>query len=653
MSKARSLSPRWPIRLAILAILLYTAWQYSSAIRFGFWWDDPVWYSHMPGRSWWQLLLPVPEFQYYRPGSMLYVSRFLTNEGTYAVVALHWAQIGWHLLQIALSYAIARRLGLELWLAVVVTLLVALFPFSYQATAWAAPNQPMAAAFQGGAWLLFLIAGQRQHRPSYIASLLLFFLALTLQESSVALAFVPLLLWLAQKLRGIPFFRLPKYVPDWLRNPVKHGWHWPLLYPLVALIFTVAWAQAPRQAGIIGVMLEPKTAVYLLQGVAYPLLARLGGYAPDHSMTPLMVGLIVALTSGGLLWLAARQGRLLPALAGLGWALMSLIPAIVGLRFSYAGLAPRLLHSAVPGIVLLWVCGLWGGNGRRWLTWVGRLLLLLIAIQSGLLLRQFEQLHSVGTTHLQDAVVTMSEANDRLLFINFPDRFSPKRASFPLGYWGMTLAPVVVELDAFPPLLTGATADSTSRSMPWIDQATREASEYDVDMRGVIIQPNELSTLAANYDAVYLTRYEEDGRFRLQEAGGMLLLGAEECLAIFNESLCLHEVDVTQDEDQLQVALTWSTAVSLPPNITFFVHLGPPGQPPLAQADGDSWLGMLPLADWPLQRAIVDLRTLSVPANHVPLMVQVGVYDRVSGERLPGTDVDERPLPGNTFTISP
>ncbi len=652
MNKTQLLPMRWAVRLAFLALLLVTIWHYQSALHFGFWWDDPVWYSHMPGRSWWQLLLPIPEFQYYRPGSMLYVSFFLQGDGTYDVFALHWLQIGWHLLQVALSYAIVRLLKLPTWASFFVALLVALFPFSYQATAWAAPNQPMAAAFQGIAWLFFL-AGTRQRRNSwYGASLVFFFLAMMLQESSVALAFVPFLLLLVVKLDGLSFSQAWQNGRSWLRHPLQNGWQWPLLYPLVALLFVAGWSQAPRQEGITGLIFEGKTAVYLLQSVAYPLLARLNGYAPEHQLTVVVVFFVVGVTGAVLLWLAARQKRFVLAAAGLGWALMSMLPAFVGLRFSYVSLASRLLHIAAPGIVLLWVSALWGRNGRSWLAWVGRLLLVGIALQGSLLLRQFENLYAVGTSHLQETITTLAESDGRLLFINYPDRYAPKRLPFPLGYWGMTLAPVVVELDDFLPLVATATAESASYSMPWVDEM-RQAAVYDVDLRGVIVQPDELARLAAEYDAVYLTRYWADGRFHLQEVGRLASLQSQDCVAVFEDTICLQEVTLWSRSEQLEVQLTWSTAAPLPPDYTIFLHLGQAGMPPVAQADGDTWLGMLPLADWPVATAVVDLRTLPWPASSEPLQIHVGVYNRMSGARLAGVDAEQRPLPDNAFRVNP
>ncbi|MEM7330897.1 MAG: hypothetical protein AAF490_02310 [Chloroflexota bacterium] len=636
------------IRLALVGLILLTLWLYAPAIHFGFWWDDPVWYSHMIGKLWWQQLLPEPDFQYFRPGSMFYVSRFLNDNGTYAAVALHWMQIGWHLLQVALSYAISRRLKLDAWTAVFVATIVALFPFSYQATAWAAPNQPMAAAFQGGAWLFFLLGYQRRQNGFYFWSILLFFLALTLQESSAALTFVPLLLFLTVQLQKAPSWQT---IMQLVKRPFYSGLAWPFAYPVATAVFVLIWLQVPRQSGITELTLDPRTGLYLLQGVAFPLLGRVNGYDPAFQMLDLTVWLIIGLTVAVLLGLAIRHQRGWIALMGLAWLLMSIVPAIVGLRFSYVTLASRLLHSGGIGIALLWACALSVQNGRLPFKLIGRLILIGIAIQSVLLLRQFDQLYSVGTVHLQEAIETMSEDNGRYLFINFPDRYAPNRAPYPIGYWGMTLAPVVVDLDTFPPVLTGTNPDSISRSMPWINQAERENGPFVVDMRGAITQPNEMAQLALENDAVLLTRYQADGTFTLENVGHFDKNQPSDCLATYGEMICLQAVDIKAQADGMMAQFRWQTSAPVPPNVTIFAHLGLLNQPPLLQLDGDSWQGSLPLADWPLNTAVIDNRPFSMPEGANDLVLQIGVYDRVTGERLIGVDGEKRPLANNAYVL--
>jgi hypothetical protein len=246
-----------------------------------------------------------------------------------------------------------------------------------------------------------------------------------------------------------------------------------------------------------------------------------------------------------------------------------------------------------------------------------------------------------GTDHLQEAITTMTQSsptlggNGRFLFINFPDRYKDKQPPYPYGYWGLTLAPVIVDLADFVPLLGGQTAVSESYSMPWVDTTEREASPYAIDMRGVIIQPQELAQLASDGAAIYVSRYDVDGRFQLQQAGWLGQAANQTgCLAQFEGTICLHSVDYASSANEIEIKLIWSSARPLLPNQTIFVHLGEPGQPPLSQADGDAWRGLLPLSDWPQERMITEYRTLPRLTGSGSLTLQIGIYNRETGQRL-------------------
>ena len=654
--------------LAVAGLLLVVAWFYAPALDFGFIWDDPVWYGHALGKSWWEALQPTTDFQFYRPVSMLYVHLFWRADGTFAAPLLHWAQMGWHLLNVALAYAISRRLGMERSAAVVVAALVALYPFSYQAVAWAAPNQPMAAALQNGAWLTYLLgsrdwtlrlrSGQGlgigdsrrargvRHRQFYGLSLLLFGLALTVQESTVALAFIPLLIEIIMRL-NTHNLQSPISNPQSLIPNLQS-----LIYPLLALVFGLVWVLVPKQAGITGLALDGRVGLYLLQGFVYPLLGRPGGYAAGFTLSPVVVGLLFVFTVGLLLALALRQGRGWLALFGLVWALLVIAPVVVGLRYSYASLAPRLLYGAAPGVALLWVSALWPRlpYGRRPWRLAGMLLLALIVLQSGWLLAILRQLYRAGTDHMSEMLGAVSVDDSRSLFINFPDRYARKRPPYPLGYWGLTLAPVVVELGDFAAVLTGNRPQTESRSLPWIDAEARANGPYQVDMRGVIVEPDELYELAAEQDGIYLSRYLPDGRFALEAAGSLEPKVARPCrLVLYGEVVCLQVVQVENMDDVLQVQLSWSTETPLPPHLTIFTHLGRPGEPPLSQADGDAWRGLLPLANWRPGDLIHEWRTLARPAAGEALQLQIGVYDRTTGERLRAATADGRPLADDAY----
>lgn len=340
----RTLHPRFCVALVMLGLLLVTAWFYAPTLGFGLIWDDPLAYSRVIGKSVGELVRPAPDFHFYRPGAALYDRLFLKPGNTVAVPLLHAAQIGWHLLNIALAYALTRRLGLGSWAAVVVAGLTACYPFSYQAVAWCAPQQPMAGALQNGAWLAYLGArsGRSHRRLAATLSLLLFLIALTVQESAVAGSVVPILMELVLCKRDVR----------------EATWKLALVYPLLGLGFGLLWLQAPRAPGYTALAFEGQTVLYLLQGFVFPVLGRPAGYEPGQTLA---MGTLVALTALTLAWLliaAWRAGRGRLALFGLAWALLGIAPAMVGLRYSSVSLAPRLLYYCGPGVALFWTCAL-------------------------------------------------------------------------------------------------------------------------------------------------------------------------------------------------------------------------------------------------------------------------------------------------------
>lgn len=653
--------PDWRLILALGLLLSFTLWLYHTAVSFGFWWDDPIWYGHAWGKSWWQTLLPTTDFQFYRPLSTLYVWLFMRADGTFAAPWLHRFQIGYHLINILLAYGISRRLALGRGTAVAVAALFALYPFSYQAVAWAAPNQPMAAVLQNSAWLAYLLARPLPELPApkrpslWLAlSLTFYLLALTVQESSAAVAVVPLLYEF--------LLRLPvadgRSLLEMVKAPRRRGWGMALLFPLAGVLYFIAWSLVPRQGGITGLVVDGRNLFYLLQGLIYPLIGRPAGYPHDYEAAPVLILLLAVGLIAALLALARWRRRGRAAWFGLAWAVVSILPALVGLRYAYISLAPRLFYAPALGVALLWGAALWPATRRQEAVWLkigSVVVLLLIGLQSVWLLRNFAQLYQRGTNHLHEATAALHEQGDgRLLFLNFPDRFTLKREPYPIGYWGLTLAPVVVGLDAFPPVLIGQSAASLSRSMPWVGQAEREAGPYVVDMRGVIIQPDELAALAEDVTEVYVSGYLADGRFQLQPAGHYQTEALPPCLALFADVVCLHEVSASRQGNSYEITQVWSTAGPLPPEWTIFTHLGVPGQPPLAQADGDAWRGALPLSVWPANRLIVDRRTVPVPEETADLGWRIGVYNWATGERVTAVDSQTgRPQPENSFIFTP
>ena len=77
-----------------------------------------------------------------------------------------------------------------------------------------------------------------------------------------------------------------------------------------------------------------------------------------------------------------------------------------------------------------------------------------------------------------------------------------------------------------------------------------------------------------------------------------------------------------------------------------FVHLGHPGEPPLAQADGPALGGDYPTQDWGAGEVFDDEYLLTLP-DDLPIgqyAVMIGLYNSDSGKRVPLQVNGERQL---------
>jgi hypothetical protein len=638
-------------QIAILIVLLITAWIYAPALDFGFIWDDPIWLGRLIDKPLGTLIAATPDYQFYRPGTLIYHRLFLSSNGTFAAPPMHAAQIGFHLLNVALIYGLTRKLGFGEWTAWATGTLVALYPFSHQAVAWAAAHQPLATTLQNAALLTYTSARRRVSWSPYAGlSLLLFLAALVTHESTVVLAPMPLLIeWLLRRSgsdkRPWSLHSVPKLA---------------LAYPLAAAVFAIFWLQLPRQAGYTTLAFDGRVALYLVQGFIFPAIGRLAGYA--STLAPGTLLMIAALTLGGVFAVAWRTGQTRNALFAIAWAILGVLPSAVGLRYSYVSLGARLLYHSSPGIALLWGNALLPTvskqRGLNWWKQAKVAILGLTIAQSSLLLLQFQGLYAVGTDLLSSLIHITETEKPRILVINFPDRYAPKRPPYPLGYWGVTLAPVSVDLGEFTAIITGQEPDIFSRRVEQIDYDARQAGPYDIDMRGLTIQPDQLYQLARQVDAVYLSRHFPDGTFGMEWAGSVTPASSIEpaplCqLADFQHTACLQEVQIDQQPGHVRLSLTWHSLAPAQPHDTIFAHLGTADQPPIAQSDDDACLGLLPMSAWLPGDMIREQRIISLPDSVEPgqYEIRLGVYNRASGARLTAALPDGQPLQDNVVVV--
>lgn len=611
---------------ALLLIVLILI-VYAPSVRFGAIWDDPRFYMGTAEQTSLRQIFTSPQpptFQFYRPLAVLYNRWLISPNGIVNVPLAHMVQIGLHIVITLALVPLVRAFGFDTTHARLTAVCFALFPFSYQAIAWQQNQQPLMFA---GIVLAALTAHYAQMRQSIILlaiSLIIYAMALLVQEGSLLFVVV--------------FFGLAA-----LRWPdLKRRWRgWPLLHLALAALYALIWSGMPRHVSVTGPGFQFEVLAYLLQGVAYPvarLMAELRLNWPPAAWAAIFAATGLALALGVYKWNSARV-----ALVSCAWIIIGLAPIWAGLSWEYVQLGPRLLYPAAAGIAALWGgWGAWACSNRHpcWRRTLGGIALALTLAVSLHQLNQFQRLYEISTAHLARAVnLLASNPNARLLFINFPDRIEMRPSPYPLGFWGITLAPVVQDLADYARVHTGHSAQDKSLSDFLTGAGEREVWPYRVDMRGAHTDPAGLFEAAVWADAVYLTRYRADGTLDLQHVGKVRYgLSTGQPLATLGDSVQLVAARTDISAHTLTLELVWDCLQPLQVNDTIFVHFWQ-NSAHVADADGDSLGGMIPLYVWSPGTQIVDVRHIDIsgwrPGQYA---ISVGLYNRESGSRYSAFD---------------
>jgi len=619
----------WAVLLSACVLVIY--WP---ALQYGLIWDDPLWYQQGQGRSVIELFVSLPTYQFYRPLSLLYNRQFVSAEGVVNAPLLHALQIAAHCAATLLLAPALAALGMERWTARCSALFFAIFPFSFQAVAWQAPQGPHVVL-----WLLLAVLAahhyQRRRRNRFLLfSLLAYIVALLFQESALPLVF--LFFWLA--------------AGEGRRADRRR---WPLLYLALAGLYLLIWLNVPRRSDVTGTGFQIKVLAYLLQGIVFPL-ARPAANAL-HEWTPAALAAVFAVAVAALALGAWRaQGWRAPLLAVL-WIGAGLGPAWVGLSWDYVSVGERLFYVAAPGIALLWASwAAWTFTAARPVQRVlGGVVLLGVVWFSLQHLRDLRQLYTAGAHHLQRAVAVLAERpGQRLLFVNFPDRFELRPPYYPLGFWGLTLAPPVVTLSDFTRALIGpVSAEDESLAAFLTGADARAAWPYRVDLRGVNSAPEVLVETAYRVDRIFISEYQADGTLRLREAGAVRAAVSDSAArAAFGEQAQLVSASV-REGDRITLRLVWRALKAFGYDETIFVHVWR-GDEFVRSADGDSLAELVPLYAWPPGSEIEDVRELD-PHGLPPgtYTVRVGLYRRSDGGRLPASAADGSRFPDDAVTV--
>ncbi|CAG0928797.1 hypothetical protein TFLX_01069 [Thermoflexales bacterium] len=606
---------------------------YASSIHFGLIWDDPRWYAQGEGLTPWQLFTSLDTYQFYRPATIWLVRQMVAPNGIVAAQTAHLIQIFAHMLAALAAVPMLRVFKFERHHARMAALIFALYPLSYQAVAWQAPQQPITMLAVFIAILLAARFKQRNRSRYLVASLATYAFALLFQES--ALPFVVMFFWLA-------FFNEPINCSAWQRRTF-----WPLLHLTLAVIFFVIWLSMPRESGVTGRGLDARVLAYGLQGVVFPIAALMSsqlGSVPVPTLIALYAAIWLVLTLGAWAW----QGKRPPMLSTL-WLIAGLLPIVIGLSWSYTRIGARLLYPASLGIAMLWgswLAHLFVPNQVR--RAIGLVVAIGVTAVSLAHWWSLQQLYQLGTHHLDQTIEVLAQQPDQsVLLINYPDRLWLRPALYPLGEWGLILAPVVLDMSDFAVSRTGRSAETRSLSAFRVGASQRGAYPYEVFMRGEDMPPEKLAEAAAQVDRVLITEYAPDGELVLHEAGSIHPASSPTYHAQFAAAAQLIDTRI----DGTVIDLVWRALSPLCADDTIFVHLWR-DDAFVAAFDGDSVGGLIPPANWPLGADIVDRRSIGrrdLPPGQYE--VRVGLYNRSTAARYAAFDAQGNRLKDDAVAI--
>jgi hypothetical protein len=115
-------------------------------------------------------------------------------------------------------------------------------------------------------------------------------------------------------------------------------------------------------------------------------------------------------------------------------------------------------------------------------------------------------------------------------------------------------------------------------------------------------------------------------------------------------AVALLDAQIQLSDSSVRVDLLWQVPQALN-NSTVFVHVLDGDGQLIDQADGEPLGGSLPFELWPNGKQVMDTRWITVEDDSVRVVL-IGLYDRISGERLAAFGADGELLPDNALVVS-
>lgn len=513
-----------------------------------------------------------------------------------------------------------------------ITTLFIIYPFSYEAVPWvSAVMHPLSLCLGLLALVSLIKFWSYGGRAWALLSLLFIFLAPFAHENGA--------------LVGLFLVGLA------LLQPHQRWWY---IWLLPSLIWGVIWQQVPAAQSGSAAQLQAvdvlgRNSVYLLQAIAYPT-SWLGGWV--HNQFALAELSLVAVISTGtmalvIVWQWSRGAWLYYGIMW-GWLGLFIAPALLFLGFPYLSAAPRVLMFASVGLAWLWTDMIMGWWRERHKPYLRPLAIGLAGLIMGISLYYVNQQMRTYTLggELIEAVVVETEkvngAGQAAMFVNLPTWVTVPQTLYTVGEDGAMLMPALEEIETLVSVHTGQRANMAVVRRDEV----RESTNLHV---GVIGNAPNWDILTKQAQTVYVTRLGEAG-FWLDYAGevsdGTVV---DVPLGVFGEMGMVDGCVAELSADRVVVALSWQMSAPVSEFVTVFVHVVDEQGQLIGQGDGDPLGGIYPFVLWQAGVGVYDRRVVMVEG--VPAGVFVGLYSRITGERIEAQHPDGQAWPNGGVSL--
>lgn len=590
--------------------------------------------------------LPSKDFGYYRP--MIFFPLLIIKAifDHYPPVLLHALNVIQHSLNAALLALLAWRLWHSPTRALAAGLLLAAYPFAYQAVAIYGNNiYPTIANIILLALHTYLNA-VRQHPLSrwwLLITAVLFLIGIVSHETIIL--FGPLAFLVNWSTLEEPW---PKTVSQ-LRSLAFKSWP-AFLFIGLGLLYTFLYQFLPTGPGLEAGnnALWPKI-LYLLQTAVYPFAWFAPHFPTISAGVIILAGLLVMLLLTA--W-AARHPDNRPFLF-MGWSWWALFSLVVGLNLPtyYVEHGARLLYLGGIGSILVWVILLDSLFSLPRIGWaICSAILLFILISSAAFVRGRLAAFTAIAEPLGviEQVMVDQPENEGILLVNLPAWMSPPRNTYATG----------VELVSFMGSYLFAEElieENLVRNHPVLAVAVPERLSDPGYPYGIHDQAR-LQVIPADWAAadshIFITAYTESGPMTTY-TGRLSPVGQTANPIASFDPYILTEASAVSCNGEITTLLTWQPNPASPPpgpTLSIFVQALDESGQLIVQADGPP-LGLRPdrLAlppDW----QITDRRTMPL-AQSQPQQLLIGVYDNQTGERYSAVNSQSQPLPDNALAL--